>query len=288
MGYPIKWIGYGRYTNTGSRFRRWEITEAIKELEAERGDALYDHGPERGDGGRRFVVEYRSREKPWPQLFVDEETVTKTLFEGHLPVWDPPVEHQGSGGLGPDDRLAVFSLAEAARSLLQAIDQRQKTAEQEPAKESDKPHPRGVYWFESEGRWDRDLLVAYGTDGKVVAKLEVEADDTPEDVACIASSLQRTLDRKDPLPAPIEFPTLEDVLAAGEAPCEAYGLTILRQSGAHWLAFNRFVRWQGLKPRECADCGDVYRPDDSGRRPNTRSCRACIEARRSRRKSGGA
>ena len=83
-----KYLGYGRYENTGQFYRVWQFTEAVPELKALKGNELIDNGPR---AERRFSV-WDGTHKHRPEA----ETVLKCFpFVKNLP-WRPPREGEGA------------------------------------------------------------------------------------------------------------------------------------------------------------------------------------------------
>ena len=81
----VKYDGWLVFSDSGTAYRSWVFTEAVPELEAEKGDHLFDHGP--GDEDERLEV----RKDPKTATFFDMEEVTEHAFGGSaLPPWTPP------------------------------------------------------------------------------------------------------------------------------------------------------------------------------------------------------
>lgn len=267
MAYPIAWKGWGRYSNTGTRFRKWAFTEDVEALGARIGDELHDQGEK--EKGKRFAVDARTRNGAW--TWHTAKQVAEVVFDGQLPEWDPPSEVSG-GGAGMSF-AAETSLVEIANVLRRAVQAKTYAPDDDPKIPT---QPRGVYLFPQAGRWDRDTLVAFSGKGEIVARRDLISDESPEEVAVFASFLQKELDRLDPIaPEPELSAVVESFLsdpAAAEVVYEPSGEGKLRSCG-EWRALHRLYQFQKARPRACATCGEEYRPDNG----NTRRCRTCIE-----------
>lgn len=276
MAYPIAWKGWARYSNTGTRYRKWVFTEHVEALDARIGDELHDQGP--NEKGSRFAVDPRARGGKW--TWWKAEKVEEVVFQGNLPEWDPPAEVSGGGT--HMSSAAEASLVEIANVLRRASQSRAPTQEEEPKIPT---QPRGVYLFPQAGRWDRDTLVAFSAKGEIVARRDLISDESPEEVAVFASFLQKELDRLDPpAPEPDVSAVVESFLSApdaAEVAREPEGVQVLwRQK--EWGGLSRMHRFHKERPRPCGTCGKEYRPDNG----NTRRCRGCIaESKPKRRRS---
>ncbi|MQA88718.1 MAG: hypothetical protein GEU90_00590 [Gemmatimonas sp.] len=290
MAYPIKWMGWGRYTNTGERYRLWKFTEDVPDVGAEVGDSL--HNQTSGEGGFRWAVAKAESRGGWWKDY-DADTIAEVVFGREPPAWDPPRETDGGTGMGTMNPTVTLALTQIASSLNRLSDAYTKDVDLE-AKGSEQPHPRGVYVFDGEGRWGRDLLVAFDSEGNAVAKQELREEETEEERVVFASNLQRRLDRLDPPPPPEPGPDFEALVdeqlsSKGRAPFEPFGRTLLHKQFEEyrtpegyrdWQPLARFDHWRDCKPRPCAACGEMYRPakTEKSKTLNTRRCRTCIDA----------
>jgi hypothetical protein len=275
MAFPIDWKGWKKYSNTGEVYRLWEFVEPVEALQVLPGDPLHDIGPRPGQSGRFYIERKATGKGQW----LPAQTVADAVFGGVIPRWAPPVEYWGRSGRdgAADLAAAARDLSRATLALIGGMHTRDSDTNSDDPKIP--PQPRGVYMFRGAGRWGRDTLVAFNSKGEVAARRDLISDESPGEVAGLASELQRELDHVDPEPPEIDHAAAVEAFLANmdAAPVqhEPAGKRILRNNG-EWMTAYRLERYQKSRPRECGACGREYRP---GVR-NTRRCADCCEARR--------
>lgn len=285
MTNPIRYQGWERYSDTGTPYRFWTLNADAPGLGGWKDDELHDRGPD--DSPNRFRI-FRRVEGKWISVapLLPEEEILATLKI--VMSWTPPAEtfrpKKAEAALSPDAR-ALLSVLEQAIGALKPVAALQDafarvgttTRELPPAER----RPRGVYVMPGAGRWGRRMVVAHDSSGQRIDELELQPDDTPEEVAVIASAMQRKLDESDPVPDVDPAEVIERLIsgAAMETVPEQEGWRMLPDHARreHW---NQRMRRARARIREegkdCTICGEHYRP----RRVDQLRCPGCIKAGR--------
>ncbi len=113
--------GWATWHDWGSAFRWWKLQDDFPELNASKGNGLYDRGPQYGEV--RFSLRHQDDGarlgEPKPEL------VAETLFLGVLPPWRPPRPGE----------IAIINALDGIRDELKIVNYLDLTAAFEPDEE---------------------------------------------------------------------------------------------------------------------------------------------------------